>query len=254
MDWYYVRDGQQVGPVSEADIQSLVKSGEIRSDSLVWNEGLLDWKTYRELFPVESSIGAPQPPPSMEVIAGMRACVECGKTFPAEEMVQYGSAWVCAACKPLFFQRLEEGAPIRGELVYGRFLTRFTAKFLDWTIIWVVQMVISLTFLRMTGFYPGSGTPVLQILLQYGFAIAYVTFFLGKFGATPGKMATGLKVVTPDGRPITYMRAFSRFWGEMLSGIILLIGYIMAAFDDENRALHDIICGTRVVLKSSVTE
>ncbi|PYS28021.1 MAG: RDD family protein, partial [Acidobacteria bacterium] len=34
-----------------------------------------------------------------------------------------------------------------------------------------------------------------------------------------------------------------------LSGIILLIGYIMAAFDPERRALHDRICNTRVVLK-----
>ena len=39
----------------------------------------------------------------------------------------------------------------------------------------------------------------------------------------------------------------SGFFAEMLSGMILGIGYLMAAFDDEKRALHDRICDTRVV-------
>ncbi|HET6371045.1 MAG TPA: RDD family protein, partial [Nitrospiria bacterium] len=43
--------------------------------------------------------------------------------------------------------------------------------------------------------------------------------------------------------------ACGRYFAEILSGIILCIGYIMAAFDDEKRALHDRICGTRVIKK-----
>jgi uncharacterized RDD family membrane protein YckC len=72
---------------------------------------------------------------------------------------------------------------------------------------------------------------------------------LGRFGATLGKMACGLQVVTPYIDKITYMRALGRFFAEMVSYIILGIGYIMAAFDDEKRALHDRICSTRVVKK-----
>ena len=72
-------------------------------------------------------------------------------------------------------------------------------------------------------------------------------FFLGKFGATPGKMACKLKVVRPDGERISYARALGRHFAEMLSGIILYIGYIMAAFDEEKRTLHDRICDTRVI-------
>jgi uncharacterized RDD family membrane protein YckC len=40
-----------------------------------------------------------------------------------------------------------------------------------------------------------------------------------------------------------------RYFSEMLSGMIMMIGYIMAGFDDEKRALHDRICNTRVVFK-----
>jgi uncharacterized RDD family membrane protein YckC len=38
----------------------------------------------------------------------------------------------------------------------------------------------------------------------------------------------------------------------IVSGIILLIGYIMAGFDDEKRALHDRVCDTRVIYKRSL--
>jgi uncharacterized RDD family membrane protein YckC len=77
----------------------------------------------------------------------------------------------------------------------------------------------------------------------------YATFFLGRYGATLGKMACGLKVVRPDGDPIGYPRALGRYFAEILSGMILGIGYLMAAFDSEKRSLHDRICSTRVVRK-----
>jgi uncharacterized RDD family membrane protein YckC len=60
-------------------------------------------------------------------------------------------------------------------------------------------------------------------------------------------MAMGLKVVRADGSPVSIGLAFGRYFAKMLSGFILLIGYIMAAFDAQKRALHDMICDTRVI-------
>ena len=79
----------------------------------------------------------------------------------------------------------------------------------------------------------------------------YETFFLVKFGATPGKMALGVKVVRPDGSGLTVGRAIGRYFAKMLSGMILYIGYIMAGFDSQKKALHDMICDTRVVRRES---
>jgi uncharacterized RDD family membrane protein YckC len=63
-------------------------------------------------------------------------------------------------------------------------------------------------------------------------------------------MACGIKVVTPEGEKITYLRAFGRYFAKTLLGIATLyIGYIIAAFDSEKRSLHDRICNTRVVYK-----
>ena len=70
------------------------------------------------------------------------------------------------------------------------------------------------------------------------------------FGASyKGKMACNLKVVVEDGSQITYLRALGRHFAKWISSMILAIGFIMAAFDDEKRTLHDRICETRVVRK-----
>jgi len=86
-------------------------------------------------------------------------------------------------------------------------------------------------------------------LLQLAITATYTTWLVGKYGATLGKMACQLKVITADGGRVSYPRALGRYFAEILSSIILLIGYIMAAFDDEKRTLHDRICNTRVIKK-----
>jgi len=66
-------------------------------------------------------------------------------------------------------------------------------------------------------------------------------------GATVGKMILGLRVVDDQGARISFLRATGRFFAKIISAVILMIGYIMAAFTDRKRALHDILAGTLVV-------
>ncbi len=42
------------------------------------------------------------------------ACVECGRYFPANDLVYLNNSPVCAACKPVYLQRLTEGAALPG--------------------------------------------------------------------------------------------------------------------------------------------
>jgi uncharacterized RDD family membrane protein YckC len=81
-------------------------------------------------------------------------------------------------------------------------------------------------------------------LLFFG---GYFILLEGGPGQTIGKKALGLRVVGPDGDSIGYLKAFARYVGKMISGLILCIGYIMAAFDSEKRALHDRMVDSRVV-------
>jgi uncharacterized RDD family membrane protein YckC len=246
MYWYYLENGQQRGPLSEEEFEDSVRSGKITQDTLVWNEGMTGWKP----FGTEKSGGSAQPP----VIIRRHECIECGRSFSEDDLIRYGESWVCASCKPLFLQKLKEGARMPGTMVYGGFWIRAVAKIIDSLIQGVFGILLVLVFLPFIDFKGGSDTTgmVIWLGLQGGgvlFALAYSVFFLGKYGATPGKMAVGLKVVTSDGDPIDYKRATARYFAEILSGLICYVGYIMVAFDEERRALHDRLCDTRVIFK-----
>jgi len=54
-------------------------------------------------------------------------------------------------------------------------------------------------------------------------------------------------VVRSDGSALSTGRIIGRYFSEMLSSMILCIGYLMVAFDEERRGLHDRICDTRVI-------
>ena len=65
--------------------------------------------------------------------------------------------------------------------------------------------------------------------------------------ATPGKQALGLVVTDLGGNRISFLRATGRFFAKFLSALILLIGFIMAAFTERHQVLHDKIADTVVV-------
>ena len=54
MQWYYVKNGQKEGPLSNADIPQFVRRGEITDDTLVWNETMTDWAPFNEVHFAES--------------------------------------------------------------------------------------------------------------------------------------------------------------------------------------------------------
>jgi uncharacterized RDD family membrane protein YckC len=257
MNWYYVDAGQQAGPVDDAQFEELVRNGKIQPDTLVWREGMASWQAYHQT--VSPGAGLAAAPAAVAVAAAgatadEAACAECNRIFAKADMVAYGRIYVCAGCKPIFMQKLAEGAKIEtGTFTYAGFWVRLGAKFIDGLIMRIAGLPLGM----LIGLTARSRDPREILMIQAvagaaGFliAMAYTVFFLGKFGATPGKMACKIKVVMADGAPITYGRAFGRFWAELLSGCpTLLIGYIMAGFDEQKRALHDRICNTRVIYK-----
>jgi len=81
---------------------------------------------------------------------------------------------------------------------------------------------------------------ILVILFGCALCFAYDVVFTGHCGQTPGKMALRIKVIRCDGTEISYGRAaFREIPTKFISGIILCIGYLMAAFDAQKQGLHD---------------
>ncbi len=67
--------------------------------------------------------------------------------------------------------------------------------------------------------------------------------------ATLGKKALGIVVTDMDGKRISFGRASGRFFGKIISGLTLGLGYIMAGFTEKKQALHDMLAGCLVVCK-----
>jgi uncharacterized RDD family membrane protein YckC len=103
--------------------------------------------------------------------------------------------------------------------------------------------------LMIAGRIPQSAAAAVVLtfgLFSFGFMIVYSVWMHGKWGQTLGKMALGMKVVKVGGTPLGYSGACLRWLGSILSGLILMIGYIMAGLRSDKRALHDLIAGSRV--------
>lgn len=64
---------------------------------------------------------------------------------------------------------------------------------------------------------------------------------------TVGKRILGLKVTDDFGKKLGFGRSTARFFAKILSGWVMYVGFIMVAFMERKRGLHDIICSTQVL-------
>jgi len=187
-----------------------------------------------------------------------RYCSECGRATPTDELAQFGDRMICAYCKQSYAQKLREGVPPAVTVTYAGFWIRVLAWLIDAMILTMIQGLLQFLLLQRSfhfepGMHPDEFLGPMMGLIGMAWLIGtmvqscYEGFFVSKLGATPGKMALGLKVVRPDGRMVDLGRAFGRYFAKILSALILCIGYLMVAFDSEKRGLHDMICDTRVV-------
>jgi len=137
-----------------------------------------------------------------------------------------------------------------GAVEYAGFWTRFGAFIIDGILLGVAGAVVGFIIGLFVGI-SGADLEVGQtfaVLVGIALGIAYyVVMESSARQATVGKLALGIKVTDMQGNRITPGKAAVRYFSKILSGIILLIGYIMAAFTERKQALHDIIAGTLVV-------
>lgn len=202
----------------------------------------------------------------MDVSAGV-FCSQCGQAFSRSEVVNLAGTTVCAACKPAFLRKLQEGAAPAGAMVYKGFWIRLLAKIVDGIVVDIAIFLLAVPFIAfmipaMRRFNPQAGQPLppaqvagflaamsVLYLLAFLIVVAYNTLMLGRFGTTVGKLAINAKVVTPEGAPIGYGKALGRSLMEIVNALTLEIGYIVAAFDSQKRGLHDRVAGTVVVAR-----
>lgn len=157
--------------------------------------------------------------------------------------------------------------PLRPSVKYAGFWRRFVAYIIDQMIMGVVALVVFLPGLALLGLGIGAGI-MDETEGAIGFVIAAIAAYLAAIlviivlewlyyalmessnkQATLGKMALGIIVTDMDGKRITFGRATGRYFGKILSSLILSIGYLMAAFTEKKQALHDMISNCLVIMK-----
>jgi len=144
---------------------------------------------------------------------------------------------------------------------YGGFWIRLVALVVDTIIvrIAVFPIVALLSFMGLrhrdffiTGRVENSDIPALMGTAFAAFWVFVLVNWLyealltsSAWQGTVGKKILSLRVTDEAGNRISFARASGRHFAKYLSAIFL-VGFIMAAFTDRKRALHDMMAGTLV--------
>lgn len=215
MNWFYVENSQQRGPVQEEELAALVQNGVVKVETLLWREGLPDWQPLSRLRPdLAAAAGSP--------VIGGTAVPEQSKDLLVQQMRE---GIISEVSDPKAMQ-------------YVGFWWRFLAAFIDGIIVGVAQQIIQFALMMilgvgmaavdpkdpsssaMVGAFAGLATILVALVLNAG----YYTWMVARYQATLGKMALGFKIVTADGGRVSTMRALGRWAANaLLNSVILYI-------------------------------
>ncbi|MBW8824035.1 MAG: RDD family protein [Xanthomonadales bacterium] len=260
-EWYYAdRQGQQRGPVQSQDLLGLRDAGQIDMDTLVWRNGMANWQAFatiaNEVLPQPAEVASAPAPAVAPVVDGSYSMYDTATPI-ARKDVQANDPYAAPRAQ------VGSGTGVQqdGHVVYAGFWKRVAAAIIDTfaigipvaILIGIVAAIFGIQNNFGRGF--GSTNPGMTVVSWLLQAVVFAWFYSSaSMMATPGKLAIGIKVVRSDGETLTFLRGFGRYFAYMLSGLMIGIGYLMAAFTDRKQALHDMICDTVVVDKWAFTE
>jgi uncharacterized RDD family membrane protein YckC len=150
---------------------------------------------------------------------------------------------------------------------YAGFWWRFLAYLIDSLILSFVSWILLIPLLAIFGIsiysiqesgmdieenpaLIGSLVFIYVLIIMVSIAVNWLYFALlesSKLQGTVGKMALRIKVTDYAGNRINFARATGRYFGKILSSMVLMIGYIMAGFTERKQALHDILARCYVI-------
>jgi len=133
---------------------------------------------------------------------------------------------------------------------FGGFWIRFAAFIIDYALLNLIILPLHIL--------DSFNDPLLLLNSTFFSIVIYWLYqailHSSKWQATIGKMITGVMVVDKDGSRISFARATGRHFAEILSGLFLGIGYMMAGWKPQKQALHDILAETYVVYGKPETQ
>ena len=139
--------------------------------------------------------------------------------------------------------------------MYASFWLRFAAYLIDTILLGLIFFPLGLILGLIMGVTGNKQNP--ELMLGVNGSINVVTLAVtwlyssllesSSWQGTVGKKLIGLRVTDLDGQRISFGKATGRHFGKILSSLICLVGFIMAAFTEKHQALHDQLAGTLVL-------
>ncbi len=138
-------------------------------------------------------------------------------------------------------------------MVYSGLFRRLFAFFIDCITLLCVYMVLGM--LLSLNIFMGlvSNLPMIGFWFYGGLFFVAWFYFAGMesshLQATVGKNLLGMKVTDLKGNRISFWRASARYFGRILSRVLLMVGFITILFSERKQAIHDMISRTVIILR-----
>jgi len=258
--WWYALDNQKQGPVEIRELERLLRSNSISGKTLVWQAPMPQWIALERVPQLRSIVPtAAMAPAAVDPVVVPSAAPSAPPMAPAAAPVR-PAAQPYAPPMAAAQVHLSSGDD---RATYGGFWRRAAAQMLDAMVVGIplaiiIGVLIGLFAMIGVGAASGDNANMFAALAGGGMLLVQLGFFLvmwiyfaksesGPKQSTIGKRLVGLYVESADtSQRISFGRASGRFFGKIVSQIILYIGYIMVAFTGRRQALHDMLAGTVV--------
>lgn len=130
---------------------------------------------------------------------------------------------------------------------YAWFWIRNLALFIDMLIFCIISFVIWIIFWLLFSAMWLKDLTLINNLLWFIVSMLYFSLMHLFYGQTLWKMALWVKVVNTKLKSISIYQAFWRYFVAILSGLLLLLWFFWAWWDNKKRSFHDLLAKTLVI-------
>jgi len=257
-EWYYAdARRERHGPVDAGVIRDKFRSGELDLSTLVWCEGMMEWKPLSAMAD------------ELQLLVQANTGIDLRADYTA---IENGTATYTPYAASAATLEERSSAVQGGEIVHAGLWRRFAASCIDSIVTAVASYALLIPLFLVFGLsmsalaqseLAGAGVSIGFMVTQYSISILVPALYFGWMQssssmASLGKMAVGIKVVRGNGERLSFWRSFLRYIALILftlvtCGLGMFIAGLMVAFTERKQGAHDMICDTLVVDKWAFT-
>jgi hypothetical protein len=188
--WHYHDGAQQRGPVSKVDILALRKEGKIGPDTLVWSQGMDEWKPVGKVPELEVSTVQPALPDRQSPVSPYA---------PPVSASEVNVDW-------------EDYTPTGPQV---RPWVRYWARTFDFLFFSI--LVGAVAGVLSPGMVKGMPETILGFVILFAYCFVE-PLMLATFGTTPFKALLRVRMRNGDGSKLSYLQALRRTFSVLLFG------------------------------------